>query len=58
MKIPNATHNWKLVTRPPRIEAGEISALKTGMVDTLIPIPCMNQYGNSIIVQITKAVLT
>jgi hypothetical protein len=39
MKIPNATHSWKLVTKPPRMEAGAISALKTGIVEILIPIP-------------------
>jgi hypothetical protein len=39
MKIPNATHNWKEVTKPPRIDAGLISALKTGIVEILTPIP-------------------
>jgi hypothetical protein len=26
-RMPNATHSWKLVTMPPRIDAGETSAL-------------------------------
>lgn len=39
MKIPKATHSWKLVTKPPRIDAGLISALKTGIVEILTPIP-------------------
>ena len=39
MKIPNATHSWKLVTKPPRIDAGLISALNTGIVEILTPMP-------------------
>lgn len=38
-KIPKATHSWKLVTMPPRIDAGETSAEYTGIVEILMPMP-------------------
>ena len=39
MKIPNATHSWKLITRPPRITAGTVSEVIIGIVVILTPIP-------------------
>lgn len=39
MKIPKATHSCQPMTSPPRMDAGEFSAAKTGIVDALVPIP-------------------
>jgi len=38
-KIPNAVHICHVMTKAPRIEAGEFSALKIGMVAPLQPMP-------------------
>lgn len=38
-RIPKATKSWKLVTRAPLIAAGETSALYTGIVEILMPMP-------------------
>jgi hypothetical protein len=43
IKIPKATQSWKLMTRPPRIEAGTVSEDMIGIVVIFTPIPFPTQ---------------
>ena len=38
-KIPKAVHICHVIVKAPRIDAGEFSAAKIGIVDALVPIP-------------------